>query len=741
MLECFLMISRRQLFSSVVLNLFWVMPVSAATLFTSDIENGLIKGNAVQTQHFQFEFSDVVGEQFDSDGDGISDIIEVTAEAAEESWDIIIDDMGYDEPNEDGSKLIVILDDNDQYLSTGALGITSLLSNGNPYVAIDPWMSDDYLQVTMAHEFFHAIQFGYDSGFAYSYQGINFAEATATWVEDLIYDTVNDYALYIPEFFSYIDYSIFASIVPTGTLYEYGMNIWPRFLGEYYSTDIIKDIWESYFDSNLSFNSDLRLYEAVKDVLGDEGDDLEAVFQQFTLWNLNLDNYEEGGLYPEVMILEGVTSQEYVLNEENYAPALYGSNYLYFENNRNDNDFFFHLVKPAGVSFAVSLVPHDGDSYDTDRAVTTIVEKDEEMTVALGLDNLGSEDGVVAVISALDIDFEGGNNWEVFDEGYLYYYLGNYGLDESEFNDLMTGSEEDLTGDTKEGENSEYASDSRTQGELTLSVVNFDSNSATFSWNRLTDEEIEGYKLNYGSSSGSYNKKLEINTPYTTFATIPGLETGVTYYFSLSAVDDNGKKVGDESQEVALTTEELIFEDVSFSNPYFDAIENLVEVGIFQGYSDGTFRPDAAINRAELLKILVEGRDIDIDASLNKNCFPDVKEEWYAEYVCYAKYRGWIKGYSDGTFRPSATVNKVEALKILFNVYELGLSEDATVANLKYSDLDENAWYAIYVWKASALGILEESIGGRFDPADGRTRGEMAEELYRYLVVKEGFKE
>ena len=110
------------------------------------------------------------------------------------------------------------------------------------------------------------------------------------------------------------------------------------------------------------------------------------------------------------------------------------------------------------------------------------------------------------------------------------------------------------------------------------------------------------------------------------------------------------------------------------------------------------------------------------------------------EYVCYAKYRKWIEGYDDGTFRPSDPINKVEALKMLFNIYEAGLTEGAKVAKLNYTDLDTNAWYAIYVWKASMLGILEEEFGGVFNPDLDRSRGDMAEELYRYLVVLEELK-
>ncbi len=736
------MSSRHLLTLAFALNLFWTIPAFAAS-FVSDVESGLIKSNSIQTAHFQFEFSDVLAGQADEDNNDIADIIEVVAEAAENSWDVVIDDMGYEEPTEDGSPVIVILDDNYEYLSSGALGITSILSNGNPYIAIDPWMSNSYLQVTMGHEFFHSVQFGYDINFAYTYQGLNFAEATATWMEDNLFDDVNDYALYIPEFLSYVDYSIFASVVPSGSLYEYGMNIWPKFLGEYYDTGIIKEIWETYFDSNVSYDSDLKLYDAVKAVVEEHGDELPELFQEFTLWNLDLTQYEEGDIYPEVMILEGEESQDYVLSDSYYAPALYGTNYLYFENKSGDSEFYFHLVKPKGVSFAVSLVPYDGVNYDIDEAVTTIIDEDESMDEPLSLTKIGSKDGVVAIVSTLEVDFDEGNNWEVFDQGYLYYYLADYGLSENEFNALVDGGNlsESIEEEGKEGEDIEEAPDVRNENTLVLSLLDFDEKSATFSWNRLSDNDVEGYEIRYGTSSGSTSKTQEIANAYTTFSMVSGLKEGQTYYFSLVAVDGSGSRVGERSSEIVVTPEQWIFEDVSYLDPHYDAISGLVDEGIFEGYDDNTFRSDNVINRAELLKILVEGRGIEVDASEYKNCFPDVREEWFAKYVCYAKSEGWVKGYSNGKFQPADPVNKVEALKMLFEVHELGLVQDSAVAELKYSDLDENAWYAIYVWKASALGILEEPIGQNFSPDNDRSRGEMAEELYRYLVVSDQLKE
>jgi hypothetical protein len=115
------------------------------------------------------------------------------------------------------------------------------------------------------------------------------------------------------------------------------------------------------------------------------------------------------------------------------------------------------------------------------------------------------------------------------------------------------------------------------------------------------------------------------------------------------------------------STSTNVFPDVPSSHSNNNAIQYLYNEGIVGGYPDGTFKPSNTVNRAELLKILIAGMEVDLDAGGYANCFPDVKDEWFAKYVCYAKEQEWIGGYPDGTFRPADTVNKVEALKMLLN--------------------------------------------------------------------------
>lgn len=721
----------RRLLLVFIVNLLFVAPVFAAS-FTTDIEDGILKKNSISTTHFQFEFSNLIKEQQDSDNDGIADIIEVLADSAEESWNVIINQLNYDQPTLEYPKILVVLDDLDEYLFYGSVGVTSLLSSGDPFIAILPWLSQDYLQITMAHEFFHAVQFSYDTGFATTFQGVNWAEASATWVEDVVYNDVNDYLNYFTDFFDYVDYSVFASIIPTGTLYQYALNIWPTFLAEYYNdNDVILEIWENYFNSPEPYSDDFKIYNAVVDVIESRGDTLPEVFQVFSLWNLDITQYDEGADFPDVLLLEGFADNAYYEIDEEFAPALYGTNYLLFENVSNAADFNFHIIKPDSVSFGLTLIPLDNGILDLSNRLVTIVEKNDELTEELTLSGMANNDGVVAIISPLEKNFSGSNGF-TFDEGQLYFYAADFG---NSLAGLIQANGQGLAAGTNEKEGQEITeSEVKGPDSLILTILDYDKDSITFSWNRPSGANLTGYELNYGTSPGNYNQSIVIDKAFTTFSTVDGLVEDLTYYFQLESF--NGGSVLLESSEVTITPMEWIFSDLSYLDPYYDSVSNLVDGGVFSGYPDGTFHSEWNINRAELLKILIEGQDLTPDANIYRNCFPDVASEWYAPYVCFAEAEGWVQGYPDGTFKPGNTVNKVEALKILFNVYQEGLIEGSVVAELPYSDLNTSAWYAIYTWKASKLGILQETVGANFNPSEGRIRGDMANILNSYLVIK-----
>ncbi len=156
------------------------------------------------------------------------------------------------------------------------------------------------------------------------------------------------------------------------------------------------------------------------------------------------------------------------------------------------------------------------------------------------------------------------------------------------------------------------------------------------------------------------------------------------------------------------------FNDLKEDHLYFSSIKYLGDKGVIKGYLDGSYKPEKNINRAEFIKIIMESKGY--EDMEGKNCFPDVKEEWYAKYICKAKELGIVKGYLDGYFRPSKNITFVEVSKVLSKIYGFEVEET-------------DIWYKPYVDKLSKLAMIPYTVL-RFSQL--MNRGEIAEIIYRY---------
>ena len=173
----------------------------------------------------------------------------------------------------------------------------------------------------------------------------------------------------------------------------------------------------------------------------------------------------------------------------------------------------------------------------------------------------------------------------------------------------------------------------------------------------------------------------------------------------------------------------LDFPDVSTDHPNKTAIDYLSDEKIISGYPDGTFRPEDSISRSELMKVLTKrfvGEGPYSDAYYN--CFPDVKDDWYAPYVCYASSQGWVDGYSSGLFEPKGNVSIAEAIKMLINSQGFG----GEVNSLDFDD-----WYTPYLVVAKNNGFIDEADYYLF-PENDMYRASITESLYRVLVGSGG---
>jgi len=193
------------------------------------------------------------------------------------------------------------------------------------------------------------------------------------------------------------------------------------------------------------------------------------------------------------------------------------------------------------------------------------------------------------------------------------------------------------------------------------------------------------------------------------------------------------------------------FSDVTSAHPNFISISMLTEDeavgGAISGYPDGTFKPDGNINRAELMKMVVEmyyPKSEETNLSAYENCFPDVTNEWFAYYVCKGKSLGWVQGYPDNTFKPANNVNRVEAIKINLEAMiedELWPSPtDAELALTMPADSEAGAWYMGYLQFSVAKELLDgqhvtgDEVTYFYKPGEPMTRKEVAEMIYRTYI-------
>ncbi len=288
-----------------------------------------VEGRVDCTAHACFHWIDTTADAplaIDSDGDGIPNQVERTESTVETVWATEVDGYGYRPPKSDLSSPNHGPDEKiDIYLAdVGADGLYGYCTTDDPnlstgysygdvsaYCVVDNDFSsaqfpgsatpDQALAVTVAHEFFHAVQFGYDI-----FEDGWLMEGTAVWMEDEVYDDVNDNYQYldssalvrpgVPIDLAVRDYSS-----PLAG-FQYGAFLFFRYLSESFRTpEVIHRIWELAQD--VPGSTDQYSLQAVESMLQERGTTLRRVFAAFAAANVFPSAfYEEGAGYPRATL-------------------------------------------------------------------------------------------------------------------------------------------------------------------------------------------------------------------------------------------------------------------------------------------------------------------------------------------------------------------------------------------------------------------------------------------------------
>ncbi|MFN8233703.1 MAG: MXAN_6640 family putative metalloprotease [Actinomycetota bacterium] len=321
----------------------------------------------------------------DADGDQIPDWVEQTAQVVEEVWDAEVGDLGYRAPKDDSASSDHGPDGKlDVYIANlgddGLYGYcTSDDPNLGPGSSYEYWdtsaycvVDDDYrefplpglpsLQVTVAHEFFHAVQFAYDA-----FEDAWLMEGTASWMEDEVYTDVNDNLQYLAD--SQLSHP--EKPLDFGTqnyLGWYGSWIFFRFLEEYIADQpdpsIVRAAWEAA--DGAQGGPDKYSAAAIGAALKQRKWEFRWAYADFGAWNLNPDaTYAEGEAYPSPPLAGKLTVRS---ARPNLGPYVLTMDHM--------TTGYVRLKPGSGVAANAKLrVSVDGPDYARGPEATLVVEK------------------------------------------------------------------------------------------------------------------------------------------------------------------------------------------------------------------------------------------------------------------------------------------------------------------------------------------------------------------------------
>src|SRR3989339_398687 len=185
----------------------------------------------------------------------------------------------------------------------------------------------------------------------------------------------------------------------------------------------------------------------------------------------------------------------------------------------------------------------------------------------------------------------------------------------------------------------------------------------------------------------------------------------------------------DDKNSIEDDNAQLIKKELDYQNTWAkDYIQKLYDLKIVSGCDDqGNYCPNNYITRAEATKILLKSINFNINNNFEENPFVDLNETHWAYNIILTAYNyGLINGNPNNTFKPDAFINRAEAVKIILTTYGIDIEEDAT--NL-FKDVNDSAWYKNYILTAFKQEIIDGYVlsdGIYYKPDSYITRAEFA---------------
>jgi Big-like domain-containing protein len=308
----------------------------------------------------------------DGNANSVPDYVETTATAAEYSRTVENDQLGWRLPKDDGDgKTDIYLK---QLGGSGIYGYTApdpeqQLPEDHSlygYIVIDnDFQQSEFpqyaspttpLEVTLAHEYNHVLQFNYDA-----IQDTWMLESTAVWMEGEVYPAAFDYLQYLRGWVQLTSLPLTTfSTDPNDrdNVKVYGSAVWNKWLAAHYGAGVVRRAWEVSLDTDPASFAVGAYDRAIKD---NGGQDFATEFSQFAAataeWQAQNSGFPEGSHYQEDVVRAGTAN----VNGAGGTIKLNHATYALVEVHKiTANQLKLGATAPAGTSAALALVGREG---------------------------------------------------------------------------------------------------------------------------------------------------------------------------------------------------------------------------------------------------------------------------------------------------------------------------------------------------------------------------------------------
>ncbi len=180
-----------------------------------------------------------------------------------------------------------------------------------------------------------------------------------------------------------------------------------------------------------------------------------------------------------------------------------------------------------------------------------------------------------------------------------------------------------------------------------------------------------------------------------------------------------------------------VFTDVSSADWFYHDVKKAKELGIFEGYTDGSFKPNVSITRAMFVQIIHRAAGEPLSEGIEP--FVDVPEGvWYYDAVCWAYENGIVKGVSEDSFAPEQTIDRQQMATMLFNYCSfIGQANPEQYNSLEsFADTDEISDFAREPMQwVVGVGLVQGVGDNRLAPKMDASRSQAAAIMVRMTAL------